>query len=43
MPRLFGTFGVRGLANGEFTPELAFKLGLALSTHLGGEGGQQDI
>jgi len=38
MPRLFGTFGVRGLANGEFTPELAFKLGLALSTHLGGEG-----
>ena len=38
MSRLFGTFGVRGVVNSELTPELAFKLGLALATHLGGEG-----
>ena len=29
MGRLFGTDGVRGLANSELTPELAFKLGFA--------------
>ena len=29
MGKLFGTDGVRGLANGELTPELAFKLGKA--------------
>ncbi|HEY9721255.1 MAG TPA: phosphoglucosamine mutase [Oscillatoriaceae cyanobacterium] len=29
MPRLFGTDGVRGLANQELTPELAFNLGRA--------------
>lgn len=34
MPKLFGTFGVRGLANLELTPRLAFDLGLALATHL---------
>ncbi|MDI6884136.1 MAG: phosphoglucosamine mutase [Hadesarchaea archaeon] len=38
MPKLFGTFGVRGLANQELTPKLAFDLSLALATHLGGEG-----
>jgi len=38
MPRLFGTFGVRGVANVELTPELAYRLGLALATHLGNEG-----
>lgn len=27
MARLFGTDGVRGVANVELTPELAFKLG----------------
>ena len=27
MGRLFGTDGVRGIANAELTPELAFKLG----------------
>jgi phosphomannomutase/phosphoglucomutase len=35
MSKLFGTFGVRGLANSMLTPELAFKLALALATHLG--------
>jgi len=35
MAKLFGTFGVRGLANVMLTPELAFKLALALATHLG--------
>ena len=29
MGRLFGTDGVRGVANSELTPELAFKLGKA--------------
>lgn len=38
MGELFGTFGIRKLANTEFTPELANKLGLALSTYLEGEG-----
>lgn len=38
MPKLFGTFGVRGLANKEITPKLAFDLGLALSTYLKGNG-----
>ncbi|MEM2865797.1 MAG: phosphoglucosamine mutase [Candidatus Hadarchaeales archaeon] len=38
MPRLFGTFGVRGLANVELTPELVYRLGLALATHLGNQG-----
>lgn len=38
MGKLFGTFGVRGIVNRELTPELAYKLGLALATHLGGSG-----
>ncbi len=38
MPKLFGTFGVRGLVNKEVTPKLAFDLGLALATHLKGKG-----
>lgn len=29
MGRLFGTDGVRGVANAELTPELAFNLGKA--------------
>ncbi|MEW6221761.1 MAG: phosphoglucosamine mutase [Candidatus Hadarchaeota archaeon] len=37
MAKLFGTFGVRGLANKELTPEMAFKLALALANHLGGK------
>lgn len=32
MVGLFGTDGVRGLANSELTPELAFKLGLAVGS-----------
>jgi phosphomannomutase/phosphoglucomutase len=38
MPKLFGTFGVRGLANVELTPGLALELGLALATHLKNRG-----
>lgn len=35
--KLFGTFGIRGIANEEVSPELAYELGLALSTMLGDE------
>lgn len=35
--RLFGTDGVRGVANVELTPELAFKLGYAAATYFGRE------
>lgn len=35
MVRLFGTDGVRGVANSELTPELAFKLGEAAGHFLG--------
>ena len=35
MGRLFGTDGVRGIANSELTPELAFKLGKASGHVLG--------
>lgn len=38
MSKLFGTFGIRGIANEDLTPDIAFRLGLALATHLGGEG-----
>jgi phosphomannomutase/phosphoglucomutase len=38
MPKLFGTFGVRGVANIELTPKLALRLGLALATHLKNQG-----
>ncbi|HEY5517963.1 MAG TPA: phosphoglucosamine mutase, partial [Coriobacteriia bacterium] len=39
MPRLFGTDGVRGIANAELTPELAFRLGEAAAFFLS-EGGR---
>lgn len=35
---LFGTFGIRKIANKELSPKLSYELGLALATHLGGEG-----
>ncbi len=35
MSKLFGTFGVRGLANQDLTPEVAYRLGLAYATHIG--------
>jgi phosphomannomutase/phosphoglucomutase len=38
MPKLFGTFGVRGVANVDLTPELAFQLGISLATYLGNRG-----
>ena len=38
MPRLFGTDGVRGVANAELTPELAFRLGEAAGHFLGERG-----
>ena len=37
MARLFGTDGVRGLANTELTPELAFRLGWAAAWYFGRE------
>ncbi|HIU63431.1 MAG TPA: phosphoglucosamine mutase [Candidatus Avacidaminococcus intestinavium] len=37
MGRLFGTDGVRGVANLELTPELAFKLGRAAAIYFGRE------
>jgi phosphoglucosamine mutase len=36
--RLFGTDGVRGVANGDLTPELAFRLGEAAGHFLGDHG-----
>jgi phosphoglucosamine mutase len=38
MARLFGTDGVRGIANAELTPELVFKLGEAAGHFLGDKG-----
>jgi phosphoglucosamine mutase len=38
MARLFGTDGVRGIANADLTPELAFKLGEAAGHFLGDRG-----
>jgi phosphoglucosamine mutase len=38
MTRLFGTDGVRGIANAELTPELAFRLGEAAGHFLGEKG-----
>ena len=38
MTRLFGTDGVRGVANAELTPELAFRLGEAAGHFLGDRG-----
>jgi phosphoglucosamine mutase len=37
--RLFGTDGIRGVANVDLTPELAFRVGRAAGTELRGEGG----
>jgi len=37
MARLFGTDGVRGIANSELTPDLAFKLGRAAAIYFGRE------
>jgi phosphoglucosamine mutase len=42
MTRLFGTDGVRGIANGDLTPELAFRLGEAAG-HFLGDGGRGRI
>jgi phosphomannomutase/phosphoglucomutase len=38
MPKLFGTFGVRGVVNQELTPNAVFNLSLALATHLKNRG-----
>ncbi len=38
MGKLFGTFGVRGIANETLTPRLALDLGMALAADLGGKG-----
>ncbi len=43
MARMFGTDGVRGIANVELTPELAFKLGYAAATYFGRETAQPKI
>ena len=40
MPRLFGTDGIRGVANVELKPTLAYALGRATAHHLVGKGGQ---
>jgi phosphoglucosamine mutase len=40
MPRLFGTDGIRGVANVELKPTLAYALGRATAHHLVGQGGQ---
>lgn len=39
MPRLFGTDGIRGVANIELKPTLAYALGRATAHHLVGRGG----
>jgi len=38
MPKLFGTFGVRGISNLELTSKLALQLGSALATYLKNRG-----
>jgi phosphoglucosamine mutase len=40
MPRLFGTDGIRGIANIELKPTLAYALGRATAHRLVGQGGQ---
>jgi phosphoglucosamine mutase len=40
MPRLFGTDGIRGVANDELTPDLALALGRAAGLVLAPEGGE---
>ena len=39
MPRLFGTDGIRGVANIDLKPTLAYDLGRATARHLGADGG----
>lgn len=39
MRRFFGTDGIRGVANADLTPELAFRVGRAAGAEMGGAGG----
>ncbi|AMQ19411.1 phosphoglucosamine mutase [Thermococcus peptonophilus] len=43
MGKLFGTFGVRGIANEEITPEFALKIGMAFGTLLKREGRERPL
>jgi phosphoglucosamine mutase len=43
MSRLFGTDGVRGVANRELTPELAFRIGRAAASLLADDGGERPV
>lgn len=43
MGRLFGTFGVRGIANEKITPEFALKMGMAFGTMLKREGRERPL
>jgi phosphomannomutase/phosphoglucomutase len=43
MGRLFGTFGVRGIANEMITPEFALKMGMAFGTMLKREGRKKPL
>ncbi|MEB3779320.1 MAG: phosphoglucomutase [Desulfurococcales archaeon] len=38
MPRLFGTAGIRGRYLDKVTPDLAYRVGLAVASYLGGKG-----
>ncbi len=43
MGKLFGTFGVRGIANEKITPEFALKIGMAFGTLLKREGRKRPL
>ncbi|AEC52372.1 phospho-sugar mutase [Pyrococcus sp. NA2] len=43
MGKLFGTFGVRGIANEKITPEFALKIGMAFGTMLKREGRKKPL
>ncbi|NJE48966.1 phosphoglucosamine mutase [Thermococcus sp. 9N3] len=43
MGKLFGTFGVRGIANEKITPEFALKMGMAFGTMLKREGREKPL
>ncbi len=43
MGKLFGTFGVRGIANEKITPEFALKMGMAFGTMLKREGRKRPL
>ncbi|ASJ11967.1 phosphoglucosamine mutase [Thermococcus thioreducens] len=43
MGRLFGTFGVRGIANEDITPEFALRMGMAFGTMLKREGRERPL